>query len=417
MSSKGQKADERKANRWRKHHAVLAALVLSEDDELGQLASELGHAVVDERRLRLARTLAQTVLEGLLSDRGEDWAPIEVAMAAARAVRPERQTTKLPAVSGIRPAGRGVGADGDRGSPHGGDVTERPSDSAESQETRAFKHLRPSSVALYDAATSSHVGAPASSPRSEPPSTDPAPTPWGRPVPLPAESPWVGPPAHTEPTPSSTITETTLPAVEPPPIVPLEPVRQPPATRPDRRTSPARPRPYPVPPSPAPVPGEPAPLWPAPAKPPRPPVRPPSPSSEPTPLSPTLPSHAPPTPHGTPAPRPPHVIPLRPVEPTPLPELQPLRPAAHLLDDTATEAAALPMPVERYAALTAMSEHAYREQQNRILTAFGMSPGVDRRRLDAVYADTFRRRPSLRERFGQALHQWRAMLASRRKHR
>lgn len=75
------------------------------------------------------------------------------------------------------------------------------------------------------------------------------------------------------------------------------------------------------------------------------------------------------------------------------------------------------MPVERYAALTAMSEHAYREQQNRILTAFGMSPGVDRRRLDAVYADTFRRRPSLRERFGQALHQWRAMLASRRKHR
>lgn len=90
-----------------------------------------------------------------------------------------------------------------------------------------------------------------------------------------------------------------------------------------------------------------------------------------------------------------------------------MRPAAHLLDDTATEAAALPMPVERYAALTAMSEHAYHEQRTRILAAFGMQPDVDRRRLDAVYADTFRRRPSLRQRFGQALEQWRAMLAGR----
>lgn len=91
-----------------------------------------------------------------------------------------------------------------------------------------------------------------------------------------------------------------------------------------------------------------------------------------------------------------------------------MRPAASLLDDTATEAAALPMPVERYAALTAMSEHAYQEQLSRILAAFGVRPDIDRRRLDAVYADTFRRRPSLRQRFGRALHEWRAMLAGRR---
>lgn len=136
---------------------------------------------------------------------------------------------------------------------------------------------------------------------------------------------------------------------------------------------------------------------------------------DPAPLSPTLPSYAPPSPGGPPAPRrkSPNVVPLRP-GPDPEPDLVPIRPAAKLLDDTATETAALPLSIERYAALIAMSEHAQVTHENQLLAAFGL-PAVDRRRLDVIYSDTLRRRPSLRKRFARALRQWRRMFAS--KHR